>query len=704
MLPIIDLDDERFAEIAERARKSIAKYAPEWTDYNAHDPGITFLELFAWLKELQQFHLDQIGRESRLKFLKLLGNRRLGRNPAKAFVEVTGRQELVLPRTTRLLAGEMSFETVECETLFPTMLLGGFSQSGEERISFDGRTAGAGGKMRFYLFGKEALPENEFYLCLSQPAKAGAPLSFYLEIFDGYQVSRNPVNPEDDFVPLACLEWQYYGENGWEAFSCVEDGTHEMIASGRVRLTPDGPMKRMKLTEEGYWLRVVLKEAFYEVAPMLSGISLQIVEVEQRRTYSCFRDVPFPQRGGRIEINDALALDGFWEVYEKWDDGWLLRTEFYDRTVERAAGKAVFYRKEEMEPSFADSSEKPPSHVRIVCWEEEFTGLRDVDIGDGFPGQSFELSIPGLMEDRLALMVEREDGRFEDWHRVDDFDSAIPESLYYIFEEETGRLRFGDCERGQAPEGEIRIIACVSTEGVDGNAKAGQIREFENEEIPAAAVNHSDARGGRDTESLTDSFLRVRRNLRRVERAVTDEDYETLVRDTPGLMIAGCKTIPPGKLPKKDGSVDESCVSVVVQPYSVKGGRELNQAYIQNLSRRLAKRRLIGTKVSILSPEYVGVLVFCELSVKPYYRDAEERIREAVKAFFGEGNREFGKPVLYSAIYGILDTLDCVARVRSLSVDAQGKGIRRSINGDVLLPPNGLAYLKEADYTISAME
>ncbi|MEZ4496532.1 MAG: hypothetical protein R2845_07095 [Thermomicrobiales bacterium] len=26
-------------------------YAPEWTDHNAHDPGVTLLELFAWLAE-----------------------------------------------------------------------------------------------------------------------------------------------------------------------------------------------------------------------------------------------------------------------------------------------------------------------------------------------------------------------------------------------------------------------------------------------------------------------------------------------------------------------------------------------------------------------------------------------------------------------------------------------------------------------------
>ena len=73
MLPIPILDDERFQEISEQARSMIPRLAPDWTDFNHHDPGITFLELFAFLKESQQYHLDQIGPRNQQKYLKLLG-------------------------------------------------------------------------------------------------------------------------------------------------------------------------------------------------------------------------------------------------------------------------------------------------------------------------------------------------------------------------------------------------------------------------------------------------------------------------------------------------------------------------------------------------------------------------------------------------------------------------------------------------------
>ena len=49
MLPIPILVDQRLEEIAAEARSLIPRLAPDWTDFNHHDPGITFLELFAFL-------------------------------------------------------------------------------------------------------------------------------------------------------------------------------------------------------------------------------------------------------------------------------------------------------------------------------------------------------------------------------------------------------------------------------------------------------------------------------------------------------------------------------------------------------------------------------------------------------------------------------------------------------------------------------
>ena len=52
-------DTRRFEEIFEQARLRIPRYTPEWRDWNDSDPGITLLQLFSWLTELQLYELNR---------------------------------------------------------------------------------------------------------------------------------------------------------------------------------------------------------------------------------------------------------------------------------------------------------------------------------------------------------------------------------------------------------------------------------------------------------------------------------------------------------------------------------------------------------------------------------------------------------------------------------------------------------------------
>ena len=72
-LPNLNLDDKTFKELVEEAKKYIPIYAPEWTDHGIHDPGITLIELFAWISEMQLYYLSKITEENKLSFLKILG-------------------------------------------------------------------------------------------------------------------------------------------------------------------------------------------------------------------------------------------------------------------------------------------------------------------------------------------------------------------------------------------------------------------------------------------------------------------------------------------------------------------------------------------------------------------------------------------------------------------------------------------------------
>jgi len=69
----LKLDDKSYRELKEEAVFHIPREYPEWTNYNSSDPGITLLQLFSWLTEVQQYHLSQPSAAKRRKYLELLG-------------------------------------------------------------------------------------------------------------------------------------------------------------------------------------------------------------------------------------------------------------------------------------------------------------------------------------------------------------------------------------------------------------------------------------------------------------------------------------------------------------------------------------------------------------------------------------------------------------------------------------------------------
>ena len=95
-LPTPNLDDLRFQrDLVDEARRRIIRYCPEWTDYNLSDPGITLIEMFAWMTEQLAYRLNRVPDKNYIKFLELLG---LQLQPASsARVELTFRLSTPFP-------------------------------------------------------------------------------------------------------------------------------------------------------------------------------------------------------------------------------------------------------------------------------------------------------------------------------------------------------------------------------------------------------------------------------------------------------------------------------------------------------------------------------------------------------------------------------------------------------------------------------
>jgi predicted phage baseplate assembly protein len=83
-LPVPNLDDRRFQDLVDDAKRMVQRRCPEWTDHNVSDPGVTLIETFAFMTDQLLFRLNQVPDRMYVKFLEMIGLRLLPATPAKA--------------------------------------------------------------------------------------------------------------------------------------------------------------------------------------------------------------------------------------------------------------------------------------------------------------------------------------------------------------------------------------------------------------------------------------------------------------------------------------------------------------------------------------------------------------------------------------------------------------------------------------------
>ncbi len=84
-----NLDDRRYEDLLREARALIPQYTPEWTNLSDADPGMTLVQLFAWMTEMIIFRLNQVPDKTYIHFLNFIGEERKPARPASAPVTFT---------------------------------------------------------------------------------------------------------------------------------------------------------------------------------------------------------------------------------------------------------------------------------------------------------------------------------------------------------------------------------------------------------------------------------------------------------------------------------------------------------------------------------------------------------------------------------------------------------------------------------------
>jgi hypothetical protein len=294
-LPKPDLDDRSFDDLVREAETLIPRYAPQWTDHNWSDPGITFIDLFSWLTEISVYRINQITDRHRLKYLKLLGTSVHPAVPAQAELTIDSTVPLTVPQGT-VVCTEISdrktcFELDEDIAVVPSVLKRIIVDEGPAGV-FDRTAANEKGDQFFAPFGISIRKNCALYLGFDTPV-------YTIENAIISHKSSLPLcrdEPAYTVENAGTLVWEYSLTDGkWKEIQCgtdiqgYSDATDAFRKSGRILFIglTDWEPCGIPLYSGGNpglcWLRCTIKEPNFEYPPRLTTVRLNTVTATQGR-------------------------------------------------------------------------------------------------------------------------------------------------------------------------------------------------------------------------------------------------------------------------------------------------------------------------------------------------------------------------------------------------------------------------------------
>jgi len=348
-LPVPNLDDRRFQDLVDDAKRLVQQRCPEWTDHNVSDPGVTLIETFAWMTDQVLYRLNRIPERNYIKFLELIGVRLFPPTAARAAITfwLAGPQPGTIhirpgtqAATVRTEADEaIVFTTVGDLPIVPcTLSRLASSLAGEKEVS--DHTEALEARTSFFCFDKVPKPDDVLLVGLSEAIPSCAiTLRFRCDI-EG--VGVDPENP-----PLVWEAWDGYA---WSPCEVDRDGTGGLNRNGDVVLhVPKSHTVSVIQQQRAGWLRArVLKpepdQPTYSASPIIKGLTAFTIggtaeavnaELVENELLGVSEGVPgqrFPLKhrpvvpGGAANILEVSGIEGWQE--------WKQAQHFVDSTAD----------------------------------------------------------------------------------------------------------------------------------------------------------------------------------------------------------------------------------------------------------------------------------------------------------------------------------------------------------------------------------
>lgn len=666
-----NLDDRHFQDLVDEAKRRIPRFCPSWTDHNVSDPGVTLIELFAWMTEQYLFRLNQVPDKNFIAFLDLIGVRLEPAQPARGDVTFTlsaapaPQRRAIIPAWTEVATERTETEEAivfttdgEAEVLAPTPRWLLTSADSDE---YHDQSQALKDQAPFDAWSNPPHPPQAFYLGFEED------LSAHTLVLQ-FECDKVGIGIDPDKPPWRWEVWRG-SELCWEPVAVASDTTGGLNWTGEVSLYLPYRCQphRLQLREARTWLRcsplddLPPGEAPYARSPRIRRVSIYTIGITVPVTHA------LPVGPEELGISNGQPAQRF---------------PLQHRNILKPEG--------------------PEEVVEVETEEGGWEAWQAVpDFGDSGPADKHYTLDPVTGQVEFGPAIRQRDGTEPQF-------GAIPPQGRRI---RIRRYRIGGGVRGNVAERRVKVLKST---------------------LPyvAAVVNQFPLTGGLEAQTLEDARLRGPALLRTRFRAVTADDYEHLARQVEGVGRVRCLQ----PRPDDPGAPPPGTVSLLVipnlpplDPAELQRHIDLREALPQE-DRRLAvetelqaqlklppatevrlrdyldSRRLLTTRVEIRAPQYIWVAV--ETRVKPQPKAEPERVRRDVKAalyrflhpLYGgpEGTGwPFGQPLTIDKVYALIQTVPGVAYATELKLypidltDPAGQRLGQS-NQVIEVPANGV--------------
>lgn len=697
MLKVPDLNDITYDQILQQAIHRIPTMTDQWTDFNYHDPGITVLQTYAWLVDMLNYYMNATGNVHVEKYLKLLGIKAKSAKAAQTYLNVEAqKEELELLEGTQVYAGNVCFEITGNSLIRPNRFVSFINEVDGQRLDL---TMFAGVDEDYAaLFAGEFTKEAAAYFGFERPLSGDIALQICVK-----ENSRR--NPLQKGFSMSRLQWQYYGTEGWKELLEVQDGTCGFLQNGILKAkipTSTIPYRFADGERQAHYLRCILKENTYDELPEIGKIYVSPIPAEQKKTLS--REIELIYEGqDTLEIPYYIPETAYLMVgiTEEEGKGHLIFDETGEHTFpirlkkgEEPGRKILVFPEMEDRP-------KVGAVLRIFLVQEELLSDFRQGTTDGCAGQEISFPCEGVYSISVSTWRKAKDGRhtYEIWKYTPDLEAAGYKDKVFTYDFEEQKIRFGDGEHGVVPgQGQSICITGLSiSEFENGNVLEHEVNQLPGEQ-QICLTNPTAATGGSNAESIEMLMKRLETELFKQQRLVSEEDYKTAVADTPGLMIEEVQVIAGKRYGEiHDLNWKDNEVVVVVKPYSDRERPVLGSFYQEQIADWLEEKRLINTKVTIVSPSYVGIEVNGKIRLAHRKQGEQERVLELLRSqiLAPEKSVHFGRSLQLGKLFSMLEVSEAVEKVELLSLERLGTGAVKTPRGDIQMYEDALCYISD---------